>query len=84
MAYQSIALLLKVRTVATIDSKSAIAIRHYQTGRPILGKLAGTTTLTLIDKKFNLQCRLKLRLTLMSCEKAQEILPDEKIKVRSK
>ena len=52
----------------------------------ILGKLAGTTTLTLIDKKGNLISNVQIKVTtdLNELRKGlKEILPDEKIKVRS-
>ena len=52
----------------------------------ILGKLAGTTTLTLIDKKGNLISNVQIKVTTDLNElrkRLKEILPDEKIKVRS-
>ena len=52
----------------------------------ILGKLAGTTTLTLIDKKGNLISNVQIRVTTDLNElrkRLKEILPNEKIKVRS-
>ena len=52
----------------------------------ILGKLAGTTTLTLIDKKGNLISNVQIRVTTDLSElrkRLKEILPYEKIKVRS-
>jgi len=52
----------------------------------ILGKLAGTTTLTLIDKKGNLISNVQIRVTADLNElrkRLKEILPNEKIKVRS-
>ena len=52
----------------------------------ILGKLAGTTTLTLIDKKGNLISNVQIKVTTDLNElrkRLKEILPNEKIKVRS-
>ena len=52
----------------------------------ILGKLAGTTTLTLIDKKGNLISNVQIKVTTDLDElrkRLKEILPNEKIKVRS-
>ena len=52
----------------------------------ILGKLAGTTTLTLIDKKGNLISNVQIKVTADLKElrkRLKEILPNEKIEVRS-
>ena len=52
----------------------------------ILGKLAGTTTLTLIDKKGNLISNVQIKVTTDLEElrkRLKEILPNEKIEVRS-
>ena len=52
----------------------------------ILGKLAGTTTLTLIDKKGNLISNVQIKVTTDLNElrkRLKEILPNEKIKARS-
>ena len=52
----------------------------------ILGKLAGTTTLTLIDKKGNLISNVQIKVTTDLKElrkRLKEILPNEKIEVRS-
>ena len=52
----------------------------------ILGKLAGTTTLTLIDKKGNLISNIQIKVTADLKElrkRLKEILPNEKIEVRS-
>ena len=52
----------------------------------ILGKLTGTTTLTLIDKKGNLISNVQIKVTTDLKElrkRLKEILPNEKIEVRS-
>lgn len=52
----------------------------------ILGKLAGTTTLTLIDKNGNLISNVQIKVTTDLNElrkRLKEILPNEKIKVHS-
>ena len=52
----------------------------------ILGKLAGTTTLTLIDKKGNLISNVQIKVTTDLEElrkRLKEILPNEKIEVSS-
>ena len=52
----------------------------------ILGKLAGTTTLTLIDKKGNLISNVQIKVSTDLNElrkRLKEILPNEKIEVRS-